>query len=529
MRLINIETLALEEFFGDSIPRYAILSHTWEAEEISFQDYNWIINYDQELKDGIIDEFPPKQRARLQEKGESLKKRTGYSKIQRFVSLALGYYEGVVDLESPYAREIRHSIPPVNYVWVDTCCINKESSAELSEAINSMYQWYERAAPCMAYLADVSSPPLYRLATEEVKSQSDLPHSRWFCRGGTLQGPLVPRHIFFYNKDGASIALKDDIGELLKQITGIRRHFLTARFRVEMPSIASKMSWAARRETTRVEDEAYCLIGLFGVNMPLLYGEGEQAFQRLQHEILRTSDDLSIFLWGYGLPLKNLEFQRIFDPLPREFRECANMFPACQSLPFLTTQRPSFMTNVGLHISLNLFRHPGGMYAVLPVQDAEGWLLGISMLGPDRFGVGHVKEVEDGTAIAQERHDQPLALFKPDRLHAGNLIMRTLVIVQNAPLPLRIRPSAKEQPDEVRLVLHCDDGIEITEHYAPALRVSPTRSTALAALLFRRLMEPRALPLPSFRARSLMRALYFRARLTREMQQVSEEFVVKLS
>lgn len=187
MRLINIETLALEEFFGDSILRYAILSHTWEAEEISFQDYNWIINYDQELKDGIIDEFPPKQRARLQEKGESLKKRTGYSKIQRFVSLALGYHEGVVDLESPYAREIRHSIPPVNYVWVDTCCINKESSAEL-----------------------------------------------------------------------------------LEQITGIRRHFLTARFRVEVPSIASKMSWAARRETMRVEDEAYCLIGLWRQHAPSL-------------------------------------------------------------------------------------------------------------------------------------------------------------------------------------------------------------------------------------------------------------------
>lgn len=123
MRLINLETLALEEFFGDSIPRYAILSHTWEAEEISFQDYNWIINHDQELKDGIIDEFPPKQRARLQEKCESLKKRTGYSKIQRFVSLARGYHEGVVDLESRYAREIRRSIPPVGYVWVDTCCI----------------------------------------------------------------------------------------------------------------------------------------------------------------------------------------------------------------------------------------------------------------------------------------------------------------------------------------------------------------------------------------------------------------------
>lgn len=527
MRLINLKTLALEEFFGDSIPRYAILSHTWEAEEISFQDYNWIINHDQELKDGIIDEFPPKQRARLQEKCESLKKRTGYSKIQRFVSLARGYHEGVVDLESRYAREIRRSIPPVGYVWVDTCCINKESSAELSEAINSMYQWYERAALCVAYLADVSSPPLHRLTTEEVKLQSDLPHSRWFRRGWTLQELLVPPFVFLHNKDWVYIAIKDEIGELLEQITGIRRLFFTARYRVEVPSVATKMSWAARRETTRVEDEAYCLMGLFGVNMPLLYGEGERAFQRLQHEILRTSDDQSIFLWGYGLPLKNLEFQRIFAPSPREFRECANMFPAGPSLPFLTTQKPSFMTNAGLHISLNLFRHPGGMYAVLPVQDDEGWLLGIPLLGPDRIGVKHLKDIEDGAAISKERHDQPLALFKADRLHAGNLIMRTLVIVQNASLPLRIRPSGTMLPNEVRLDLDYPNDIEITEHFAPALRESRDRSVALLSL--RGLMERQTLPLPILRATSVTKALYFRTRVSRGTGQPSEEFVVKLT
>ncbi|KAK0738681.1 hypothetical protein B0T18DRAFT_422585 [Schizothecium vesticola] len=525
MRLINTETLELEEFFGDRIPRYAILSHAWDALEISFQDYSWILNYEHELKDGIIDELPPKQRARVQGKCEALKKRTGYAKIQSFVSLARGFHTGAVDPESPYAREVRIGIPPVDYVWVDTCCINKESSAELSEAINSMHQWYHRAAFCVAYLADVSSGPLYGLTTQEMKSQSDLPHSRWFTRGWTLQELLVPRHVFFHNKDWASIALKDDMAELLEEITGIRRNVFTGPFRANVPSVATKMSWAARRETTRVEDEAYCLLGLFGVNMPLLYGEGERAFQRLQHEILRTSDDQSIFLWGYGLPLKDLEFQRIFAPSPREFRECAKMFPACQALPYLPMQKPCFMTNVGLHISLNLFRHAGGMYAVLPVQDADGWLLGIPLLGPGR--VGHLRDVKDGAAVAKESHDQPLALFKADRLHAGNLIMRTLVIVQNWQLPQHVRPYATFQPDEFCLDLHCAKDIEVTEHYCPALRVSLRYSNA--ALCLRGLLELRTLTLPSFLARSVTGALYFRVRLSREMRQPSEEFVVKLN
>jgi len=534
MRLINTETLELVEFFGDKIPTYAILSHTWDAQEISFQDYNWILTYEQELKDGIIDELPTKQRARVQGKCQDLKKRTGYAKIQSFVSLARGYHIGVVDRESPYAREVRSRIPPVDYVWVDTCCINKESSAELSEAINSMYQWYDRAAFCVAYLADVSSGPLYGLTTQGMKSQSDLPHSRWFTRGWTLQELLVPRHVFFHNKDWASIALKEDMSELLEEITGIRRNFFTGTFRANVPSVATKMSWAARRETTRVEDEAYCLLGLFGVNMPLLYGEGERAFQRLQHEILRTSDDQSIFLWGYGLPLKDLEFQRIFAPSPREFRECAKMFP-CRALPYSTSQKPCFMTNVGLHISLNLFRHPGGMYAVLPVQDADGWLLGIPLLGPGR--VGHLKDVEDGAAVAKERHDQPLPLFRAVKLHTGNVIMRTLVIMQNGQLSQRIRPSTKKQADEFRLDLHCEDGIEVTEHYCPALRVLVSRHNSVlvsrhnstAALCLRGLLELWTLPLPRFLASSVTGALYFRVRLGREMVQPPEEFVVKLT
>lgn len=209
-----------------------------------------------------------------------------------------------------------------------------------------------------------------------------------------------------------------------------------------------------------------------------------------------------------------------FAPSSREFRECANMFPAGPSLPFLTTQKPSFMTNAGFHISLNLFRHPGGMYAVLPVQDDEGWLLAIPLLGPDRIGVKHLKDIE-------ERHDQPLALFKADRLHAGNLIMRTLVIVQNASLPLRIRPSGTMLPNEVHLDLDYPNDIEITEHFAPALRESRDRSVALLSL--RRLMERQTLPLSILRATSVTKALYFRTRVSRGTGQPSEEFVVKLT
>lgn len=242
MRLINTTTYEIDEFFGD-IPKYAILSHTWEGKELTFQ----------QVCGKPIEEL----------------------------------------LENPRFLKIRYCCEQarrdgLDWTWIDTCCIDKTSSAELSEAINSMFEWYEKARFCYAYLADVEF-------NEREVTNDPTPRfvkARWFTRGWTLQELLAPSYIRFYDRSWNFIGSRDDffMQTSITKATGIER--LDA---WEGTSVACKFSWAARRQTTRPEDQAYSLMGLFGVNMPLLYGEGSRAFRRLQLEILRQSHDESIF------------------------------------------------------------------------------------------------------------------------------------------------------------------------------------------------------------------------------------------
>lgn len=179
----------------------------------------------------------------------------------------------------------------------DRCCIDKTSSAELSEAINSMFRWYERARVCYAYLSDVSGDANLRVDVREFVE------SRWFTRGWTLQELVAPKSVLFYSKRGRGwhfLGSKEDLCDHISNITGIDTDTLYGAG-LELASVARKMSWASQRETTRIEDTAYCLLGIFDVNMPLLYGEGEKAFLRLQEEILRSSYDYSLFAWGLDL------------------------------------------------------------------------------------------------------------------------------------------------------------------------------------------------------------------------------------
>lgn len=246
MRLINAHTLEIEYFTGTSIPKYAILSHTWLAKEATFQ--KWTNKW-----------------SRL-----THKHRPGFHKI-----LAT-------------CRQARRD--GLDYVWVDTVCIDKSSSAELSEAINSMYTWYEKATICYVYLSDV--------AASGTKANDDtfdsLRKSRWFTRGWTLQELIAPEHVQFFTKDWEVLGAKKALAVLISTITGIDAACLKKEKRLRDYSIAQRMTWAAKRETTRVEDLAYCLLGIFGINMPLLYGEGPKAFMRLQEEIIKVSDDHSI-------------------------------------------------------------------------------------------------------------------------------------------------------------------------------------------------------------------------------------------
>jgi hypothetical protein len=163
------------------------------------------------------------------------------------------------------------------YIWIDTCCIDKSSSAELSEAINSTYAWYQKAEVCYAFLNDVAGPDA---ANFEVNFKA----SRWFTRGWTLQELLAPQHVVFFGTlpAGFWIMLGDRVSlrSLISTHTRISTKFLIDSKELDDANIAQKMSWAAGCETTREEDLACCLLGLFSVNMPLLYGEGSRAFMR---------------------------------------------------------------------------------------------------------------------------------------------------------------------------------------------------------------------------------------------------------
>ena len=178
------------------------------------------------------------------------------------------------------------------WAWADTCCIDKTSSAELTEAINSMFRYYALSTICYVYLGDVSNG-------DDVSAKaSEFSRSRWHQRGWTLQELLAPKTVLFMSCDWVYLGDKYYLAPALKEITSVPESILRSEQDITDASVAARMSWASRRQTTRVEDEAYCLFGLFGINMPTLYGEGRNAFYRLQEEIMRTSVDTSLFVWG---------------------------------------------------------------------------------------------------------------------------------------------------------------------------------------------------------------------------------------
>ncbi|KAK2594725.1 hypothetical protein QQS21_007575 [Conoideocrella luteorostrata] len=242
MRLLNTTSLELAEFTREDRPPYAILSHTWGDEEVTLQD----------MKDPASQE------------------RNGFAKLASFC-----------------AQARRDNL---DWAWADTCCIDKSSSAELSEAINSMYGWYAGAAVCYVYLFDV--PPL-----DPFLDVQKFEAARWFARGWCLQELIAPHELEFYASDWSELGTKSSLQSHLVRATGIPRAVL---MRVKSPAdcnVAERFSWASRRQVTRVEDAAYCLLGVFDINMPPLYGEGRRAMVRLQEEILRRDEDPSIFLW----------------------------------------------------------------------------------------------------------------------------------------------------------------------------------------------------------------------------------------
>ena len=196
------------------------------------------------------------------------------------------------------ARKYGHRL-----IWIDSCCIDKTSSTELSEAINSMFAWYGSATVCYAFLFDVKSP---RFHNERLVKRSRIGESKWFTRGWTLQELIAPRTVIFLSRDWQFLGTKSSLSDVIEAATGISREILVHQLRLDQVSVATRMSWASKRRTTRMEDEAYSLMGIFDINMPTLYGEGRRAFIRLQEEILKRIPDQSVFAWGSLYHLGNL-------------------------------------------------------------------------------------------------------------------------------------------------------------------------------------------------------------------------------
>ncbi|EQB43426.1 hypothetical protein CGLO_17918 [Colletotrichum gloeosporioides Cg-14] len=278
MRLIDTATLRLQDFSDLERPKYAILSHTWGKEEVSLQEWmEW-------------EEGDPNQKTRIEAK-------SGFKKIANACRIA---------------RLDGHP-----YIWVDTNCIDKKSSAELSEAINSMFSWYQASRVCFAYLEDFPAET----------TTKDLSRCRWFTRGWTLQELLAPRRVTFFDSAWESVGTKTTLRTRIREATCIEAAVLRDPAKINTACAAKKMSWASSRQTTRVEDMAYCLLGLFNINMPLLYGEGNDAFRRLQEEIIKVSTDQSLFAWDWPSTtpkyyLRGLHSVTTLAPFPSAFGKC---------------------------------------------------------------------------------------------------------------------------------------------------------------------------------------------------------------
>jgi hypothetical protein len=163
---------------------------------------------------------------------------------------------------------------------------SKCDAVELQEAINSMFRWYQNAAKCYVYLSDVSTTK--RKSSERFSDcvwESAFRESRWFKRGWTLQELLAPKSVEFFSRDCKRLGDKRTLERQIHEVTTITIPALRGNHLSQF-DVGERLSWAENRQTTREEDKAYSMLGIFNIQMPLLYGEGEEkALKRLRREI----------------------------------------------------------------------------------------------------------------------------------------------------------------------------------------------------------------------------------------------------
>lgn len=361
MILIDTATLSLRHF-PTSDQRYAILSHTWGSaeDEVTYQEMV----------------MPTRSTYTLS--------KPGYQKILKTCEIARTNYQ-------------------LPWVWIDTCCIDKTSSAELSEAINSMFRWYKDAWVCFAFLSDIDG------------TSATFQRSRWFTRGWTLQELLAPEDLVFFDQDWTFRGTKNSLRSTIGMVTGIRAEVLAGSVQLDEVPVAVRLSWASTRETTREEDLAYCLLGIFDVNIPMLYGEGRKAFLRLQEAILSQSADMSLFLWN---DLRTgQKYSGLFAPSPYCFRE---MRDARAESVF--TQREFYPTNRGIRLKLGLTWDRSTGLAILPLKHK---------IGPTGLSCGvYLRRV--GLDFYVRARPQEYCSVSTERSYAVFTAAKTLTISQSA-------------------------------------------------------------------------------------------------
>ena len=321
----------------DQLPPYAILSHKWGRveDEVSFDE--------------------------LTDQNAANRQKNGYKKI-----------------ESCCRQALRDGL---TYAWIDTCCINKESSAELSEAINSMYEWYRRSKTCYVYLEDVhKSIKGKEKDGEDCESTvSQFKKSKWFTRGWTLQEMIAPKDVRFFTAEWVEIGRKrqPSVARLLSQITGIPVDILLGKSKVRNICASQIMFWASKRQTTRTEDRAYSLLGLFNISLPVMYGESSRAFRRLQEEIVRSTFDHTIFAWS--LEDEGKIYSGLLADSPGAFAHSGSIRKMpydnySLSFDFGKGRMDYSLTNAGIQISLpyqKLYGHLSVVAACMACLDAK--------------------------------------------------------------------------------------------------------------------------------------------------------------
>jgi hypothetical protein len=320
-----------------------------------------------------------------------------------------------------------------------------------------MFTWYQNAKICYAYLDDIdlfdpmrlggthpymdfttgmsttsrsssSNDPGYRRPDTFI-SEKDLSRARWFTRGWTLQELIAPRNVVFYIKGWNRIGDKLSMTDTLSRITGINRYTLMNPQALSLVSVARRMSWASKRVTTRIEDIAYCLLGIFDVNMPLLYGEGEKAFTRLQEEIMKDSADQTLFAWtpSNTINVQDLDSVRgvsgfgaglsIFATHPSAFVNAYTNALAIVPTELMGTSQPYMLTNKGVRMEMRMVELELNREISLGILDCEYGhdnLLSIVLrkVGDNQFERAHVGLVKISRQMAMAAHERTVFLAK---------------------------------------------------------------------------------------------------------------------